>query len=507
MSISNRKPGEKKEAPAEPLKRVGRRLHARGRPEARPRGRLRVRPAGADGRQGAACPEPPRALDAGRMWRSCAATPIRWRCGSPATTPPSTAASRRRARRRAPSTTRSSRPASRRSARGGWRASRSNLSAMLEDRYHRGGKYEEITDRADAPIEDAVALMVRERLTGLKPPPAAAEDRRPVARLHRGPGRARSRRAPEEHRAPARLRPRRARPPLLPRHGRRGLPRSRGRRERGRERVRPGPAAAGEGESEQEAQGDRAEIEVSGGRQRRPGGGRHRGRATRPPARCPTRPTTRIRRRLPKRAGRRPRRANEPRGPDYKAFTQKFDEVDPRRGSLRSRRADAASRLSRQAARPSAGRRRAPRQPAAAAPARAAEPGLGVRPRGGHARSGAPAAHHHGPLPAALVQAREGHRFPRHRGDAAPRQFRLDARPADHGRGDLRRHPRAHARALRRQGRDPRLHHPRLEGRAGARAVAASRASPPIRAASTTCATSSTSRRTRPGGGRGRISA
>jgi hypothetical protein len=33
-------------------------------------------------------------------------------------------------------------------------------------RYHRGGKYEEITDRADAPLEDAVALMVRERLTG-----------------------------------------------------------------------------------------------------------------------------------------------------------------------------------------------------------------------------------------------------------------------------------------------------------------------------------------------------
>ena len=50
----------------------------------------------------------------------------------------------------------------------------SNLTSMLEDRYHRGGKYEEITDRADAPLEDAVALMVRERLTGLKPPPAAA---------------------------------------------------------------------------------------------------------------------------------------------------------------------------------------------------------------------------------------------------------------------------------------------------------------------------------------------
>jgi cobaltochelatase CobT len=49
---------------------------------------------------------------------------------------------------------------------------KSNLAAMLDDRYHRGN-YEEITDRADAPLEDAVALMVRERLTG-EPPPASA---------------------------------------------------------------------------------------------------------------------------------------------------------------------------------------------------------------------------------------------------------------------------------------------------------------------------------------------
>jgi cobaltochelatase CobT len=48
----------------------------------------------------------------------------------------------------------------------------SNLSAMLEDRYHRG-TYAEFTDRADAPMEDAVALMVRERLTGLAPPKSA----------------------------------------------------------------------------------------------------------------------------------------------------------------------------------------------------------------------------------------------------------------------------------------------------------------------------------------------
>jgi cobaltochelatase CobT len=47
-----------------------------------------------------------------------------------------------------------------------------NLSAMLDDRFHRG-KFEEVSDRADAPIEEAVALMVRERLTGQAPPSAA----------------------------------------------------------------------------------------------------------------------------------------------------------------------------------------------------------------------------------------------------------------------------------------------------------------------------------------------
>ena len=44
-----------------------------------------------------------------------------------------------------------------------------NITAMLEERYHRAN-YQEVTDRADAPLEDAVALMVRERLTGQAPP-------------------------------------------------------------------------------------------------------------------------------------------------------------------------------------------------------------------------------------------------------------------------------------------------------------------------------------------------
>ena len=47
-----------------------------------------------------------------------------------------------------------------------------NLTAMLDDRFHRG-KFDEITDRADAPIEDALAMLVRERLTGEAPPSAA----------------------------------------------------------------------------------------------------------------------------------------------------------------------------------------------------------------------------------------------------------------------------------------------------------------------------------------------
>jgi cobaltochelatase CobT len=47
-----------------------------------------------------------------------------------------------------------------------------NITAMLDDRYHRG-KLDQVSARSDAPIEDALALLVREKLTGLAPPPAA----------------------------------------------------------------------------------------------------------------------------------------------------------------------------------------------------------------------------------------------------------------------------------------------------------------------------------------------
>jgi cobaltochelatase CobT len=47
-----------------------------------------------------------------------------------------------------------------------------NIAAMLDDRYQRG-KFDVIERREDAPLEDALALIARQRLTGLPPPPHA----------------------------------------------------------------------------------------------------------------------------------------------------------------------------------------------------------------------------------------------------------------------------------------------------------------------------------------------
>jgi cobaltochelatase CobT len=44
-----------------------------------------------------------------------------------------------------------------------------NLDAMLDDRFQRA-RYAEVAARADAPLEDALAMIVRERLTGMRPP-------------------------------------------------------------------------------------------------------------------------------------------------------------------------------------------------------------------------------------------------------------------------------------------------------------------------------------------------
>jgi cobaltochelatase CobT len=171
MTLSNRKPGSPKEAPTEPLKRaVTSCLKAIARqPE------LEVvfaadKPALAGTR--ARLPEPPRKLTAGdvSVLRGHAdSMALRLACHDAGIhrklMPDGDAA---RAVYEAVEQARVEAIGSRRMA-----GVADNIGAMLQDRYHRGARYEDITDRADAPIEDAVALMVREALTGLKPPPAA----------------------------------------------------------------------------------------------------------------------------------------------------------------------------------------------------------------------------------------------------------------------------------------------------------------------------------------------
>ncbi len=85
----------------------------------------------------------------------------------------------------------------------------SNITAMLDDRYHRS-PFAEARTRDEAPLEDAVAMLVRERLTGLAPPRGRSACGRALAPVYRGEGRSRSRSAGRRPSRPARLREARA---------------------------------------------------------------------------------------------------------------------------------------------------------------------------------------------------------------------------------------------------------------------------------------------------------
>ena len=65
-----------------------------------------------------------------------------------------------------------------------------NLGSMLEDKYAKAN-LADVRDKADAPIEEAMALMVRERLTGRAAPKSGERVRRSLARLDRAQGRRR----------------------------------------------------------------------------------------------------------------------------------------------------------------------------------------------------------------------------------------------------------------------------------------------------------------------------
>jgi cobaltochelatase CobT len=201
----------------------------------------------------------------------------------------------------------------------------SNLSAMLEDRYHRGGKYEEITDRADAPLEDALALMVRERLTGLKPPPAAAK----IVDLWRDDIEAKAGRNLDrllkniEHQRDFARSVRDLLTSLDMADEAAFDPEDEESQDENEANQDP---QQGEGESEEEAQGDRAEVDVSDDASEDIEEGATEA-ADAPSGELPDEADEADSEEASE-AWRPPSsQRNEPRGPDYKAFTAKFDEV------------------------------------------------------------------------------------------------------------------------------------------------------------------------------------
>ncbi|ACA20755.1 cobalt chelatase, pCobT subunit [Methylobacterium sp. 4-46] len=324
MSISNRKPGEKREPAAEPLKRsLAGTLRAIAR---RPEVEVTFasdRPALTADK--ARLPEPPRKLSAAdvAILRGHAdSMALRLACHD-------AAIHRRLAPEGAPARAvfdaveqaRVEAIGSRRMA-----GVAGNLTAMLEDRYHRGGKYEEITDRADAPLEDAVALMVRERLTGQKPPEAAGR----IVELWRDFVEARAGRnldgllgSLENQRAFARA----VRDLLSSLDMADDAPLDPEDEESEDENeAQENEQQAGEGEAEQQSQGDRAEVDVSDEASDDLDEGATEA-ADAPSGELPDdaedadseeaseswRPPT--------------PRPNEVRGPDYKVYTARYDEV------------------------------------------------------------------------------------------------------------------------------------------------------------------------------------
>ncbi|KFG66711.1 cobaltochelatase subunit CobT [Microvirga sp. BSC39] len=323
MSISNRKPGEKKEAPAEPLKRsIAGTMKAIARKPDLEVAFASDRPV-LMGQDKARLPEPPRRLtsqDVAILRGNADAMALRLACHDTnlhrKLAPDGQAA---RAVFDAVEQARVESIGSRRMA-----GISSNITAMLEDRYHRGGKYEEITDRADAPLEDALALMVRERLTGQKPPASAAkivdlwrdfiEDRagRDLDGLLKNI---------ENQRSFARN----IRDLLSSLDMADEASMDSEDEEDEEENESEQQEQQGEGESEQESQGDRAETEISEDSSDEMEDGATE-EADGPSGEMPEE-SEEAESEDAGESWRPPSRSNEARGPDYKAYTQKFDEI------------------------------------------------------------------------------------------------------------------------------------------------------------------------------------
>ena len=263
-----------------------------------------------------------------------------------------------------------------------------NLSAMLDDKFHRG-KFDDITDRADAPIEDAVALLVRERLTGQAPPPAArklVDLWRPHIEDRAGRELDRLEKLVEEQR----------------RFGdvihdlldslEMGDERARDSEEEddeaGENDKQQNQGEDGDSKESEDAEGmSMEEMEVSA--DELPDGASEAMDA--PSADMPDDADMGDSEAANEPWRPRQHGQNEPRGPDYHPYIGKFDETIAAEDLCEPEELDRLQRLSRQAALAPAGRGVAPCQPLAAPPDGAAEPLVGVRSRRRPARSGAPA--------------------------------------------------------------------------------------------------------------------
>ena len=282
-----------------------------------------------------------------------------------------------------------------------------NLEAALRDRYERAG-YAEIRQRADAPIEDALALLAREILTGAPPPAGGSASGRSLARDDRI-------RAPapicaargrfEDQKAFANCLARFF--PTLDMAEQGDADDRRGRRRRRR------PAECGPGGRNRR----RREDEIRAGaenRARRGGDGRNPRRRDGVRGRPARRRSGRTRSGRGRGGGGRAPSGKQFRAPCRHRISGLRAAVRRNRrgrGSLRPRGARAPARLSRQAAAKSLRGRRAAGEPAAAPVDGAAEPRLGIRSRRGHAGPGAALAGGRRSAIAAVVQTRKGYRI------------------------------------------------------------------------------------------------
>ena len=261
-----------------------------------------------------------------------------------------------------------------------------------------------------------MALMVRESLTGERAARNAATPGRSVAPLDRGQGRAREldklAGADCATRPPSPASPAISSPPSTWPTSWARIPTSRATRQEDGEDTDSGESDEGARtssrrrppKSQQDAR-QRCRIRPGDGRRRRDRqrrcAGRSRRRGTTAEARNPGGPQ------LP---------FSSPTNDDfYKVYTNQFDEEIAAEDLCDAEELTRLRNFLDQQLANLAGRGLAPRQPPAAPADGAAEPLVGLRSRGRHARCRAPHPRHHRSHASAVLQGGAGHRVPRHR--------------------------------------------------------------------------------------------